>query len=757
MCFGARQQFAGGLGFEALAAVDAVAVDPAAAGRIARAIATVGCILLGDVFLLDVEHGEGHVQAFVEQLTLDPGLVVRTDRRVEHAAADGAVVGLRQEDVGVAGVPGPLVVQVVDRTDEGCEFLVLPAGGHLRAVPGFVLVPAQATTEDEAQVFGGVQAGAQVGAVAGVDGVIHGLPAIALQFGDIAMVGIKDIERDRAGQRYGVVLVVHLALGPVGTERQLVGQAKGLERAVQVAVDGIGGHIELVVADGVDRRSTWGVVLQRLARAPLDGATVVAAFGVRQRQLAGPVVVESVGEVGEHLVHVGLQLGPVLPEVGRALQVRVAAVGVVGDTQHAVAVDARGLAAQADSDRGGIVEVGLDDAVQQRPLGLGDVGEVATVFIGGNHASAQGALGVEAAAGIQVQAVVVPGAGAGDDGETRVGGRALAHQVHRAARIARAHQQAGGAAQHFDAVEDRHVRGHPAGVGVGLAWHAVDHVAFVGEVEATGTEVVVAIAAVGAGDTGGLGHHLVQRDQVLVVHQLAGDHGDRLWGLTQRLRGLADGHRASGVGVAALGGGTQHLAIDGGGVQGHGRTGFSRAADDQGVVLHAVANPAVLQQLPSCLGWRETTLDRAAAQALYGLGAEQHLQVALATQLLQRAAQRLRRDVVILLLGLHLRCQRQGQGESEGGHGRRGTQHPAQHQRLAQRGQCVGWYWHFYALAQACGNRGTSDAAGNLQSAGGGEDPPPVRRSQAGRAGSWLRSTTIWPPCMRTSWSATGK
>ena len=231
---------------------------------------------------------------------------------------------------------------------------------------------------------------------------------------------------------------------------------------------------------------------------------------MRQRQLARPVVVEAVVQVGKYFIGTGLQRSPVLAQEGGTLEVRVAAVGVVRQAQHTVTIDARGLPAQAQGHGSGVAQVAFDNAVQQRPLGLADIGEVATVLVGRHHAATQGAFRVQPATGVQIEAVVIPGARSGGHGQTRFSSRALAHQVHRAPGVTCPHQQARSTAQYLDTVEHRHVGDHPAGVGIGLPGHAVDHVTVVGDVEATGTEVVVAITTVGAGDTGGLGHHLVQ-------------------------------------------------------------------------------------------------------------------------------------------------------------------------------------------------------------------------------------------------------
>ncbi|MCY1544383.1 hypothetical protein D9M68_802610 [compost metagenome] len=71
----------------------------------------------------------------------------------------------------------------------------------------------------------------------------------------------------------------------------------------------------------------------------------------------------------------------------------------------------------------------------------------------------------------------------------------------------------------------------------------------------------------GADQPGALVDRVAQVGDALVIELLAGDDADRLGNLLELMLALADGHRAGGVGAAALGGGAQTAGIDAGGAQ----------------------------------------------------------------------------------------------------------------------------------------------------------------------------------------------
>src|SRR5471032_1958547 len=181
-----RQHLAAGFQLVALAALNG-ATDVAGLAEAAWASDVLSIrILHRNVFLLDVEHRRRDVQTTVVQLALDPGFIVGTDGRVQQAAADGTVLALRQENIRVAGVPRPLIVEVVDQAGKGGELIILVVrlldpGIH---VLGLVLVPGQPATQHQAQILRQMQTGVAVDAVA--PGVVIGdlVPAGAQWLGN---------------------------------------------------------------------------------------------------------------------------------------------------------------------------------------------------------------------------------------------------------------------------------------------------------------------------------------------------------------------------------------------------------------------------------------------------------------------------------------------------------------------------------------------------------------------------------------------
>lgn len=77
---------------------------------------------------------------------------------------------LRVEDAGVAGVGGPLLIEVVDHADVGDEHAGLPRAGvtgsaRVGAVFGVAFPVHQAPAEDQAEVVGDVEAADEVAGV----------------------------------------------------------------------------------------------------------------------------------------------------------------------------------------------------------------------------------------------------------------------------------------------------------------------------------------------------------------------------------------------------------------------------------------------------------------------------------------------------------------------------------------------------------------------------------------------------------------
>ena len=198
-------------------------------------------------------------------------------------------------------------------------------------------------------------------------------------------------------------------------------------------------------------------------------------------------------------------------------------------------------------------QIGLQHAVECGLLRGAQVGEIVAVFIGQHRTAAQLAVKGQRAGGIDFRAVVVPAAGAGRKLELGLGRRHLAHQVDGAARVARAIEQAGSAAQHLDPVELRHVVGDEGVVAAGgghgrtaIDLHAVDR-------KAARVDVGQAVAAVLHRQAHDLLGRLAQVGDVLVFQPLLGQHRHRLRHLAHGLCGLAEGDAIAGVGARALG------------------------------------------------------------------------------------------------------------------------------------------------------------------------------------------------------------
>ncbi|MNT04064.1 hypothetical protein D3C72_1386260 [compost metagenome] len=149
------------------------------------------------------------------------------------------------------------------------------------------------------------------------------------------------------------------------------------------------------------------------------------------------------------------------------------------------------------------------------------------------------------------------------------GGWPLAHHVDGSRRVAAAGDQAGGAADHFDAVEHRQVRLHTYAPPLVRTWQAVVH--DVVDIETAGA---VSLAPWPAGLAeeqawGGL-DYVVDAGHGLVVHALAGDHGHRLRGFAHGQRQFCRCfHLAGGVGTSALSGLAKPGGVDAQGIQDH--------------------------------------------------------------------------------------------------------------------------------------------------------------------------------------------
>ncbi len=308
-------------------------------------------------------------------------------------------------------------------------------------------------------------------------------------------------------------------------------------------------------------------------------------------------------------------------------------------------------------------EIVVDGAVNGLVPAAHIVDERVAVVVADHGTATQGAALVQRTAGVQLHAVAVPGAGLAGQADGGLLLAALAHEVQRPARAVAALQQRRRAAQHFGAVVETQVLGQVAAQGIGVARdrHAIvlDGV----DAEAAGKDEQARAGRLGGGQAGGAVDQVGDGFGVLVIHLLAGHHRHRLRDVLQALHALAQGHRARGIGVAALGGGVERTGTDGGGAQV--QSVGAGAGEDQHVALEVVADAAVPPQQPrQCLVDAHTALDRAAAQAFQVDGVVDHLGVALLAELLQRLAQWLRGDVEVDVGGPHLRRQRYQAGHT---------------------------------------------------------------------------------------------
>ncbi|MNZ28571.1 hypothetical protein D3C78_457990 [compost metagenome] len=287
--------------------------------------------------------------------------------------------------------------------------------------------------------------------------------------------------------------------------------------------------------------------------------------GTQGHQLQGPVVVEAVFQFGKGVQVAAVPAVPVGAQVGAAAEGQGGAGGVGGQ----VAPGAGGVELgplDTGGQRGAVVQVEGQRAAERFLALHARVLEQVAVVMHGDHPPAHVAGFGQRAGDIGHVALGIPRAQGHAARSLEVMGRALAHQVHRARRVAGATQHAGGAAQHFGAVDERRV-----GLDERTATAALHHggAVVLDGIDGKATRVVLHPLAVGVVDhhAGCLLQQVGQVGDVLVIDALAGYHTDRLRGMAQGLRHLADGHFAGSVGAGVLGGFTQAVAGNAGRAQ----------------------------------------------------------------------------------------------------------------------------------------------------------------------------------------------
>ncbi len=272
---------------------------------------------VGTVLLSHVERGHRRIQAAVEVLTLDTDFVAFTGHRVQHRATD-ILLRLRLEDLGVAGVDRVGVVQVIDHTGVGGDFLSDLVVANRRAV--IVVVPTDPTTDDDMQRVQRVEARRGVDALfrrrvlAFIEAIVA---ASARRLGNDARIEIVDV--DGRGVVPVATGLVELLLTAARTDGQLMLPAEELEGASQGGIH-IGLHVGGVVG-------TCSLPVDAIARCrQVAGKGVGLRPDLRGGSLGRPTVVEAMGDISEYADVVPIPIRPVVAQERGARQVQVFAI-----------------------------------------------------------------------------------------------------------------------------------------------------------------------------------------------------------------------------------------------------------------------------------------------------------------------------------------------------------------------------------------------------------------------------------------------
>ncbi|MND67776.1 hypothetical protein D3C80_592000 [compost metagenome] len=204
--------------------------------------------------------------------------------------------------------------------------------------------------------------------------------------------------------------------------------------------------------------------------------------------------------------------------------------------------------------------------------------------------------------------------------------------------------------------------------------HGVDAVVLVvGDHQAAAGELG-AVAVIGLRrHAGGVAQYIGNALGALVVHLLAGDHGDGLRCFAYRQRQLGRGTgRRRGVGMGALGGFTQTLGVDAGGAQFHRCAGVGRHQYVAAVGLTLSLQAGTAEQTGQAFFHRIVALQAGRLLALSLAGIERQGNVGAGGEQAQSGAQRARGDLELRAgalrhgLGRQQREQRQRrQGQAE--------------------------------------------------------------------------------------------
>ncbi|MNF55878.1 hypothetical protein D3C84_373530 [compost metagenome] len=262
-------------------------------------------------------------------------------------------------------------------------------------------------------------------------------------------------------------LVVRCVLGVVTADHDFVLHGQRVEVADEVHVQAELGGVEIGHEIGVLHAAAVGFQAIAAALQPLV-FRLVAFRHAHGADLEGPVVVEVVLKIGVDGGDIDVRMVPARAGVSGARHIEGAAVGIARQAADHRARLGIGVA-DCQAQGGVLAQVEVQRTVQRVGLAPFVVDERVTLVFVGDETPTNGAGLVQGPAGVQLQAVVIPGTGLAGDRHGRGVLAALAHQVDRAAGAAGALQQAGGAAQHFHAIEEDQVLGGPVTQRVGVA------------------------------------------------------------------------------------------------------------------------------------------------------------------------------------------------------------------------------------------------------------------------------------------------
>ncbi|KAG0778709.1 hypothetical protein G6F22_011077 [Rhizopus arrhizus] len=459
---------------------------------------------------------------------------------------------LRLEDIRIAGVGRPLRRQRIDQPHHGRELRaglggtdIVPRRG-LRGVAAFK--PTETPARHQRQVFRQAAAQLRIDAFLHMRFVARRALRIrkAVRLGHMR-IGVEHVQRQIVGR----VLDAILRRQPRHTHahRQVLRHAQHREAAVHIRIK-TDVLRRLVVIPGIAHRPHQGHRVHRARRVQRRGQTRLLHVG--SRHVHAPIAVEAMRQVCKHLRLVPIPLVPVRAQKGRPLQHQRTAIAITRQP----AEERRGLQARhqhARAHRRAGRQVVIQREVQIGVALLHHVDERTLGIQIQHRPRPQAAIRVQGPARIQHAAHVVPRARARLHQHLRLGGRALAHQVHRAARLPRAFEQALRAAEHLHPVQIRRATGEAIAHRIETARQRHAVVLDIRDLEPARIEIAPAVGHLADCHARGVLQDLADGRQVLVIQPLARHHRDRLRNVLQRLFGLADGRHAGPVRLRALG------------------------------------------------------------------------------------------------------------------------------------------------------------------------------------------------------------